>query len=53
MKKVFERALASKETERKRNAARPVAEKLRVLDRMREQLKPLRGAKPSKSARSK
>lgn len=48
MKKAFEQALKSKQVQRQRNAQRPIEEKLKVLDRLQERSKLLRGAKPTK-----
>lgn len=51
MKKAFEKALRSKQTQRAKNASRTVAEKFRTLDRLREGSELLRRAKNAESGR--
>jgi hypothetical protein len=48
MKQLFEKLLAAKEEQRKKNAARPIAEKLRMLDRLKERSEQLKRARPAK-----
>ena len=51
MKKAFEKALKAKQAQRARNASRPIAEKLRTLDRLREGSAELKRAKLIKSGK--
>lgn len=46
MTKSFKKALQAKGEQRKFNAERPVAEKMRTLDRLRERAAQLKRAKP-------
>ena len=48
----LQRILASKRALRQRLAARPVAEKLRLLDAMRERALAIRGASPAMAGES-
>lgn len=45
MKNDFERALKAKQDQRKANAARPIAEKFKVLDRLKERSTQMKSAK--------
>jgi hypothetical protein len=51
MKKAFEKALKSKQAQRARNASRPIAEKFRTLDRLREGTDQLKRGKLIKSGK--
>lgn len=51
MKKAFEKFFKAKEKQRAQNAARPIAEKLRTLDRLKERNEQIKRARPVGSGR--
>ena len=46
MKKAFEKFFKAKEKQRKVNASRPIADKLRTLDRLKERDEQIKRARP-------
>ena len=51
MKKSVQKFFEAKEKQRKKNAARPVADKLRTLDRLKEGVEQLKRAKYASTGR--